>query len=305
MARFLILRLTGMIPILVGVTVIVFLLLLIIPGDPAIVYAGVDASAEEVERARVALGLDRPIHERYASFLWGALQGDLGTSLWTRQPVMDEIVQRIPLTAILAFAALAIAALLGVPAGVAAAISRGRWVDTGIGAVSAIGVALPNFWIGLLLMMTFSLQLGWLPTSGARHWSSIVLPAISLALAPASVLAKQTRSAMLEILGEDYVRTARAKGIAERVVVVRHGLRNAAIPIVTLMGLQLGTLLGGSLVVEMVFAWPGMGRLLIQSINHRDFPMVQACILLIATGFLILNLIVDALYAALDPRIRY
>jgi ABC-type dipeptide/oligopeptide/nickel transport system permease component len=303
--RFLLGRVVGMVPILVGVTFLVFLLLLIVPGDPAVVYAGVDASAEEVEIARVALGLDRPIFVRYASFLGDALRGDLGTSLWTRQPVLDEIGKRLPYTIALAFAALCVAALIGIPLGVLSAVSRGGPFDLAVGTVAAMGVATPNFWIGLLLMMLFSLHLGWLPTSGASGWTSLILPAVSLGLAPAAILAKQTRSALLEVLGEDYVRTARAKGSTAARVTIRHGLRNALIPVVTLMGLQMGTLLGGSVVIEMVFAWPGMGRLLIQSINHRDFPMMQACILLLSLGFLLASLLVDSLYAALDPRIRY
>ena len=305
MARFVLYRVFGMMPILLGVTALVFLMLLVVPGDPAVVYAGIDASADEVERARTALGLDRPIIVRYGAFLVDAVQGDLGTSLWTRRPVLQDIAARIPYTVSLALAALLIVAVVGIPLGILAAVARGTWVDTLVSATSAFGVSLPAFWVGLLLMLLFSVQLGWLPTSGADGWASIVLPAVSLGLAPAAVLAKQTRSAMLEVLGEDFVRTARAKGSPEVSVVLRHGLRNASIPIVTLMGLQMGTLLGGSLVVEMVFAWPGMGRLLIQSINHRDFPMMQGCILLISAGFLVINLVVDALYAALDPRIRY
>ena len=305
MIRFALGRVLSILPILVGVTFLVFLILLIVPGDPAVVYAGVDASAEEVEVARVALGLDRPILVRYASFLGNALRGDLGTSLWTRAPVLDEIGERLPYTLALAFAALVVVAVVGIPLGVLSAISRGGPLDLAVGSLAALGVATPNFWIGLLLMMLFSLQLGWVPTSGASSWKSLILPAVSLGLAPASVLAKQTRSALLEVLGEDYVRTARAKGANYARVTIRHGLRNALIPVVTLMGLQLGTLLGGSVVIEMVFAWPGMGRLLIQSINHRDFPMMQACILLLSLGFLLASLIVDSLYVALDPRIRY
>jgi ABC-type dipeptide/oligopeptide/nickel transport system permease component len=305
MIRFLTGRLLGMAPILLGVTFLVFLILALMPGDPAVVYAGMNASRAEVEVARVALGLDQPLIVRYTSFLGGLATGDFGTSLRTRQPVAGEVLARLPYTLLLAFSALFVAIVIGVPLGVLAATGRGSPLDLVATVTAVVGVSTPNFWLGLMMMLFFSLELGWFPTSGADSWRSLVLPALCLGVAPAAVLARQTRSSMLEILSEDYVRTARAKGATEMQVNVRHALRNAMIPVVTIMGLQLGTLLGGSVVVEMVFAWPGMGRLLIQSINHRDFPMVQACILILSIGFLLANLLVDALYVAFDPRIRY
>lgn len=297
-------RLVALIPILFGVSVLVFVIMATVPGDPALLYAGSDATQAEVENVRHALGLDQPIYVRYGIFLGNLAHGDLGESIRSRRPVADEIGDRLPYTMQLAFSSLLVALLIGLPAGIIAALKRNTIWDTLSMLIAIVGVSAPGFWIGMMLILLFGVELGWLPTSGTGSWAHLIMPSIALGLGSAAIVARQTRSAMLEVLGKDYIRTARAKGLRERVVILRHAVRNAMIPVVTIVGLQLGTMLGGSVIIEMVFAWPGLGRALVQSIGYRDFPMVQVSIIILAAGFVLVNLVVDVLYGVIDPRIR-
>jgi len=305
MTRYIMRRLLSLIPILFGVTLIVFLVLKFVPGDPAQMAAGPDATREEVENVRRALGLDKPLHVQYVTFLWNAMHGDFGRSLRTRRIVLEEVGERFPYTVLLALAATLVSLVVGIPAGIISAVKRYSIWDNLSMVGALLGVSLPGFWLGLMLMLAFSVQLGWFPTSGAESPRHLVLPAVTLGLGSAAMVARQTRSAMLDVLNQEYIRTARAKGLHEQAVIMRHGLKNALIPVVTVVGLQMGAMLAGTVLIEMVFAWPGIGRLLIQSIGYRDFPMVQACILLLATTFVLINLAVDVLYVYLDPRIKY
>ncbi|MCS7173241.1 MAG: ABC transporter permease [Armatimonadetes bacterium] len=292
-------------PVLLGVSVVVFATLRLIPGDPAQIMAGQAATQEVVEEIRRSLGLDQPLPVQYLYFLRNILRGDLGRSLFSGAPVVEELGQRFPRTVRLAMASMALAALIGIPAGIVAATRRLSWVDTLVMVLALAGVSMPVFWLGLNLILVFSVRLGWLPAFGHETWRHLVLPSLTLGTASAAVIARMTRSSMLEVLGQDYIRTARAKGLLERAVVYRHALRNALIPVVTILGLQLGTLLSGAVLTETVFAWPGIGRLLVEAVLARDYPVVQGTVLLIATTFVVLNLLVDILYALLDPRIRY
>ena len=288
----------------VAVTVVFFLFRLI-PGDPAELMAGEMAPREVVESIRRQMGLDQPLPIQYLRYVGGLLRGDLGVSKVFQQNAGEQIAARLPATLQLAGLAMLLAFALGVAAGVISALKRGSWLDhlATLGAVG--GISIPSFWLGLMLIMAFSVWLGLLPTGGRTGWDSVVLPAITLAAYQIAIIARMTRSSMLEVLGHDYVRTARAKGIRERGVVMTHALRNALIPTVTVVGLQMGYLLGGSIVVETVFAWPGLGSLMIDSIRNRDYPMVQGVALVFAATFLLVNLVVDALYAYLDPRVQY
>jgi peptide/nickel transport system permease protein len=298
-------RLVLALPVLVGVSVVVFAAIRLIPGDPAQIMAGQAATQEVVAEIRRSLGLDQPLPVQYLYFLRNAVRGDLGQSLFNGAPVVEELAQRFPRTVRLALASIFVASLIGIPAGILAATRRQSWVDTFVMAVALVGVSMPVFWLGLNLILVFSVRLGWLPAFGHETWRHLVLPSVTLGAASAAIVARMTRSAMLEVLGQDYVRTARAKGLAERVVVNRHALRNALIPVVTILGLQLGTLLSGAVLTETVFAWPGIGRLLVDAVLARDYPIIQGAILLIATTFVLLNVAVDVLYGFLDPRIRY
>jgi len=301
-------RLIGTVPVLLGVTLVVFAMTWLTPGDPVVALLGETAqgiSTEAREDLRRELGLDRPWPAQYLGYMAGLVQGDLGTSIRSRRPVLVEVTDRLPATAELAIAGLAIAVVLGVSLGVAAALKRRTWVDAAAIAVALIGVSVPVFWSGFLLMMVFSLELGWLPASGRGDWRNLILPAITVGVASAAFIARITRGAVLETLGQDYVRTARAKGLRARVVVVRHALRNALLPIVTVVGLQLGSLLGGAVLTETVFAWPGVGRMLVDAIIARDLPLVQGTVLVISLLFILVNLAVDLSYAAINPRVRY
>ncbi|SMC49747.1 nickel ABC transporter permease [Sporomusa malonica] len=297
-------RLAAMIPILLIVAVVIFLFLHMIPGDPARIVAGPEASAQDVENTRIVLGLDRPIYEQFWEFLSGALQGDLGYSFRTREPVMDMISDRIMPTLELSFVSMVWAIGAGMLFGVFAATKRGKWQDqlTMFGATT--GISMPSFWLGLMLIELFAVQLGWLPTGGNQSAEHYILPAITLGSQVAAIIARFTRSSLLETLGEDYVRTARAKGAREMRVVWLHALRNALLPVVTMTGMQFGFLLGGSVVVESVFSWPGMGNMLITSVSMRDYPVIQAEMLLFAIQFMLINLLVDVLYAVINPQIR-
>jgi ABC-type dipeptide/oligopeptide/nickel transport system permease component len=303
--RFLARRLVLTIPVLIGVATLVFSLIHLIPGDPAQAMLGEAAPQADVEELRQRLGLDRPLFEQYGLFLRGLTKGDLGTSLRTGLPVTDQIVERMPATFELAAAAMLIAIVFSMPLGIAAAVRRGTAIDHAAMTVSLAGVSVPNFWLGPLLAILFAVELGWLPVSGRGTWAHLVLPAVSLGAALAAILARMTRATMLEELREPYVQAARARGVSRSRAVLRHAFRNSLIPIVTLVGLQFGAVLTGAVITETIFAWPGIGRLLIQSIGFRDYPLVQGCILLIALTYVGVNLVTDMLYGVLDPRIRY
>jgi peptide/nickel transport system permease protein/oligopeptide transport system permease protein len=293
------------IPTLWGVATVVFVMARLLPGDPARVIAGVLASPEDVERIRQQMGLNQPLAVQYFDFLGSLLRLNLGTSAHTGAPVIEEIVSRLPYTIELAVVALAVAIVVGVLAGVVAAIRRNTPLDLLVSGLSVFGVSMPVYWLGLMLIIVFAIDLHLLPAAGADEPTSIVMPALTLALFSIGLIARMTRSSMLEVLGQDYVRTARAKGAPFRSVVFRHALRNALLPVITVIGLQFGALLGGAVVTETVFAWPGVGRLLVDSIFFRDYPVVQGLVLMFGTTFVVINLLVDLLYAYVDPRIHY
>lgn len=305
MFRYLIHRLLGILPVLLLISVLVFAFVHLLPGDPARLVAGQDASDKDIAAVRAALGLDRPLWEQYLTYVWNILHGDFGISLKTRRAVSEEIGERFFPTLWLTLISMAWATLFGLIIGVSSAVRRGRWQDHGGMLVAVSGISLPSFWLGLLLIDWFSVRLGWFPTSGYGTLAHFVLPSITLGVGVAAVMARFTRSSFIEIAREDYIRTARAKGAFEHLVVWKHVLRNALIPIITMVGLQFGFLLGGSIVVETVFAWPGLGRLLVDSVSYRDYPVIQAEILLFSLEFILINLIVDVLYALVNPEIRY
>jgi peptide/nickel transport system permease protein len=304
MLAFLTGRLLQAIPVLFGVSLAVFLMVHLIPGDPAALIAGTEATRADVENVRQSLGLDRPLPAQYVSFVGKALTGDLGKSFRTGRPVLEEIMPRYLNTMALGAIALAIAVLIGMASGIVSAVRRHTAFDNAALLLSLAGVSMPTFFLGLLLMLVFSVWLGWLPLSGKDTWLHYILPAITLSTASIAIVSRVMHASLIEVLHEDYVRTARAKGQRESLVIWRHAVRNALIPVVTVAGLQLGYLLGGAVVTETVFAWPGLGRLLVQSILARDFPVVQAAVLLLATTFVAINLITDLIYGLLDPRIR-
>jgi peptide/nickel transport system permease protein/oligopeptide transport system permease protein len=294
------------IPTLLGVATVVFSLLRLLPGDPAIIIAGPQATPAAIANIRHQLALDQPGWLQYLSFLGRLARGDLGMSSRTGQPVIQEIFTRAPFTAELAITSLLLAIVIGMAAGVIAATRRSGTADLGISGGAVFGVSMPTYWLGIMLVILFAVHLRVLPAAGAdRGLLSLILPAITLALFSMGLVARQTRSAMLEVLGQDFVRTARAKGAGRSIVLVRHALRNALLPIVTTIGLQFGTLLGGAVLTESVFAWPGVGRLLLDSISARDYPVVQGVVLLLSVSFIVINLLTDLVYAYVDPRIRY
>ena len=303
--RYLLRRLALTIPVLLGVLTLVFALIHLIPGDPVQAMLGETAAPRDVEELRHRLGLDAPLTTQYVQFMRGVARGDLGRSLRTGQPVVASIAERMPATIELALAAVALALVIAIPLGVIAAVKRGTWADHGAMAAALAGVSIPGFWLGPLLALFFAVELGWLPVSGRGTWAHLVLPAVSLGAGLAAVLARITRTTLLEELSQPYVHAVRAKGASPLRVVVRHALRNSLIPVVTVLGLQFGAVLTGTVVTETVFAWPGIGRLLVQSIGFRDYPMVQGCILFIAATYVTVNLVTDLAYGALDPRIRY
>jgi len=303
--RYLARRLLLTVPVLVGVATLVFSLIHLIPGDPAQSILGETASPQDVAELRQRLGLDRPLIEQYGLFLRGLVRGDLGRSLRTSQPVTAMILERMPATFELAAAAMVFAIAAALPLGIAAAVWRGTGVDHSAMTLALMGISIPNFWLGPLLAIVFAVELGWLPVSGRGTWAHLVLPAISLGAALAAILARMTRATLLEELREQYVVAARARGTSRIRAVVRHAFRNSLIPVVTLVGLQFGAVLTGAVITETIFAWPGIGRLLIQSIGFRDYPLVQGCILLIAITYVGVNLLTDLVYGVLDPRIRY
>jgi glutathione transport system permease protein len=298
-------RLLGLLPTLLIVGFLVFLFVHLLPGDPARLAAGVDATPETVELVRKDLGLDRPLHEQFARFVVGVTRWDFGRSLRTKRPVATEIAERFMPTFWLTVWSMVWSVLIGMAIGIVSAVYRNRWPDR-VGMTLAVsGISFPAFALGMVLMQVFSVQLGWLPTVGDDTWRNYVLPSVTLGAAVAAIMARFTRSSFVDILGEDYIRTARAKGLDEGTVVIKHGLRNALIPIVTMMGLQFGFLLGGSIVVEKVFNWPGLGRLLVDAVDMRDYPTIQALVLLFSLEFILINLVVDVLYGLINPTIRY
>lgn len=305
MSKYILQRLIAAVPTLLGVGTIVFLMVHMLPGDPARVIAGLTATDADVARIRHLLGLDQPLWFQYVTFLGRLAHLDLGVSARTSQPVLGEVMARLPYTAELAVIATAIAVVAGVVAGMVAATHHNSRLDYIVSAVSLFGVSMPVYWLGLMLIVVFSINLRWLPAAGAGEPDSFVLPALTLAGFVVGLIARMTRSAMLEVLRQDYVQTARAKGLPEQVVLYAHALRNALLPVVTVVGLQFGTLLGGAVLTETVFGWPGIGQLLVDSIFARDYPMVQGITLTFAFLFILVNLVVDILYGYIDPRIRY
>jgi len=303
--RFIVRRLILTIPVLLGVATLVFALLHLVPGDPAQVMLGESAAASDVDELRTRLGLDRPLPAQYLQFIRGVVQGDFGTSFRYGTPVFQEIAQRLPNTLQLALAAMSVAIVIAIPLGVLGALYRGRAIDQAAMTVSLVGISMPNFWLGPLLAIVFAVGLGWLPVSGIGDWRHLVLPAVTLGAALAAILARMTRASLIEELRELYVLAARARGLSQTRAVLRHALRNSLIPVVTILGLQFGAVLTGTIITETIFAWPGVGRLLIQAINFRDYPLIQGCILFIASTYVMVNLLVDLAYGWLDPRIRY
>ena len=305
MLIYLVKRLLYAIPVLIGMSLLLFVLLRLLPGDPAQVLAGQMASQEDVQRIRVELGLDKPIYVQYGHFLFNLARLDLGKSARTQNPVSEEIADYLPNTLLLSTVAIFLACLFGIPAGIISAIRPNTWLDYLFTSAALFGVSMPVFWLGLMLVVVFSIILKWLPAGGTGGIEHLVLPSVTLALFVVAFIARMTRASMLETLGQDYITTARAKGLRENLVIVRHGLRNALIPIITVIGLQFGTLLGGAILTETVFAWPGMGRLIVNSILGRDYPMIQGAILVFGLIYVFVNIVVDMLYAFVDPRIRY
>ncbi|EEL8125114.1 glutathione ABC transporter permease GsiC [Salmonella enterica subsp. enterica serovar Kentucky] len=305
MLNYVLKRLLGLIPTLLIVAVLVFLFVHLLPGDPARLIAGPEADAQVIALVRQQLGLDQPLHVQFWHYITHVLQGDFGTSMVSRRPVSEEIASRFLPTLWMTITSMIWAVLFGMAIGIAAAVWRNRWPDRVGMTLAVTGISFPAFALGMLLMQIFSVDLGWLPTVGADSWQHYILPSLTLGAAVASVMARFTRSSFVDVLSEDYMRTARAKGVSETWVVLKHGLRNAMIPVVTMMGLQFGFLLGGSIVVEKVFNWPGLGRLLVDSVDMRDYPVIQAEVLLFSLEFILINLVVDVLYAAINPAIRY
>ncbi len=327
MGRFIARRLLSVIPLLLGVSVVIFALLRLIPGDPVVIMIGAEtATPAEVARLRHVLGLDQGLHVQYVRFLGRLVQGDLGHSIASDDPVARLIAERLPATIELTLAALCVALVIAIPVGVISAVRRYSIVDAAGTVAALLGISMPNFWLGVMLIFLFALRLGWLPASGrgdpvlAGAWTfattgnpgalagaltHLILPAITLGSALAAVSTRLTRSSMLEVIGQDFIRTAQAKGLRWTRIVLHHALRNAMIPMITVVGLEFGALLGGAVITETIFAWPGIGRLAIRSIIQRDFPVVQGVVLMIAIVRIVASLAVDVLYAAIDPRIRY
>ncbi|MCH7479685.1 MAG: ABC transporter permease [SAR324 cluster bacterium] len=297
-------RVLWTVPVLLGVLTVVFFLIHLIPGDPVDLMLGENALPADREQMRLQLGLERPLLTQYGLYLRGALTGDLGTSFHTRRPIAAMIRERLPATLELMLGAMVVALGLALPLGILAALFRGRWPDQVAGVFAVLGVATPNFWLGPLLILLFAIQLDWLPVNERGGLANLVLPSLTLGTALAALLSRMTRTALVEVLGEDYIRSARAKGAGATRVIVVHAMRNALIPVVTVAGLEIGALLSGAIITESIFDWPGLGTLLLEGIYGRDFPLVQGCILVIATGYVLVNLATDLAYGWIDPRIR-
>lgn len=303
MILFIVKRLSQVIPVILGVTLVVFLIMQMVPGDPAVILAGEGASQETVEKLREDLGLNLPLHEQYFNYISNVVKGDFGNSLKNKQPVLDEILVRLPITIELAVFSIIITIILGLIAGIISAIRPYSLTDISVTIVALLGISVPSFWLGMILMYVFSVKLGWFPVAGWSSVAHMVLPAITLGAGGAAIVARMTRSSMLEVIGQDYVRTARAKGLKEYVVISKHALRNALIPVITVVGLQFGSLLGGTVLVESVFAINGLGRMIVDAIRTRDIPMVQGGVLVASLVFVFVNLLVDVLYRVFNKRI--
>jgi len=303
--RYLLRRLLLTVPVLLGVATLVFALIHLVPGDPAQSMLGESASPKEIEALQKSLGLDKPLLIQYRAFLAGLARGNLGTSFRFGTPVTQEIRKRLPDTALLAVCAMAVAIVVAIPLGIVAAVFRGRFLDHAAMTLALAGISMPSFWLGPLLAILFAVKFGWLPVSGSGTPLHLVLPAVTLGTALAAILARMTRSSVIEELRELYVMAARARGLSQARAVVRHAFRNSLIPVVTIIGLQFGAVLTGTIITETIFGWPGVGRLLIQAINTRDYPLVQGCILFISVTYVAMNLLTDLTYGFLDPRIRF
>lgn len=304
MAPYIVRRLFQLIPVLFGVSIIVFLMLHMTPGDPADLIAGMEATDEDVANIREALRLDDPLHVQYLEFVKRVFVGDFGISFRTQRPVIEEISYRYGNTLLLGAVAICFALVLGLISGIVSAVKSHSIFDNVAMLVSLLGVSMPTFFLGFILIMVFSLGLGWLPMGGKESWQSVILPAVALGASTMAIISRMMRSSLMDVLDKDYVRTARAKGVRERGVIFVHALRNAMIPVVTVTGLEFGYMLGGAVIVESVFAWPGIGRLIVQSILARDFPVVQASVLMLAVTFVAVNLITDLMYGLFNPKIR-
>ena len=305
MKRYLSQRLLLFFPTLLGSLTLVFFLVHLIPGDPVEVMLGETVSSADKEGLRRAMGLDLPIGTQYLRFLQALAQGDLGRSLYQQGGVAELVFSRLPATIELTLSAMGVALLIAFPLGILAAVKKNRWADRGALLFSLLGLAMPNFWLGPLLMIVFSIGLGWLPVSGRGGPQHLILPSFTLGMVMAAILIRMIRSSLLEAINEDYIRTARAKGVSERKIWLKHALRNSLLPVITILGLQFGALLAGSIITETIFAWPGIGRLTIQAIQTRDYPLAQGCILVISTSYLVVNLLTDILYRLVDPRVSY
>ncbi|MBS4224348.1 ABC transporter permease [Lederbergia citrea] len=310
MTKFIIRRLLQTIPVLIGVSILVFSLMHLIPGDPAQIIAGEGASEKTVEQIREKLGLNEPVHVQYFSYISNALQGDLGSSIRSGRPVMDEIQTRFLVTVELAFYSTLLAVFIGLIAGIISAVRHYTLSDVTIMIIALFGLSMPNFWMGLVLIQWFAVDASWLPeflkmrpSGWGDDWRQVILPVITLGTGGAAIIARMTRSSMLEVIGQDYIRTARAKGVSERTVIYRHALKNALIPVITVVGLEFGAFLGGAVLTETIFAINGMGRLTVDAIRQRDFPIVQGTVLVISTLFVLVNLLVDISYRLLNKRI--
>jgi peptide/nickel transport system permease protein len=297
-------RMILFIPTLWGVLTLVFMLRPLIPGDPIDFMVGETALSADRELLRKEFNLDRSLPEQYLIFLKGALKGDLGRSIHTRRPVVETILERFPATLELALGAITVALVLAIPLGVISAVKKDSFVDNGSRLLAMLGVAMPNFWLGPLLIILFSIQLGWLPVAGRDELFSLVLPSITLGTGMCAILTRMTRASMLEVINEDFIRAARARGLKEITVIMKHALKNALVPVITLLGLQMGGLLAGAIITETIFSWPGMGTLLITAINSRDFPLLQGCVIVISVSYILINLITDLAYAAVNPQVR-
>ena len=305
MLKYIIRRIIAMIPVVIGITFLVFMIMQRAPGDPVQMILGDNASPEAVEAMRDEMGLNDNVLVQYGRYLVNLVQGDMGTSYVNKRPVADEVFSRVPATFKLAAVAAVVSIVIAIPLGILAAIKQNTLFDHSSMVVSLIGISMPAFWLALMLMLLFSLKLGWLPAQGAKDgWKSYVLPSIAIGFMQMAAIARTTRSSMLETIHQYYIRTARSKGITEREVIFHHSFRNALIPTVTIVGVQLGGLLGGAVLTETVFAWPGLGRLVVQAVNGRDVPVVLGCIVVLSVGFSIVNLVVDLLYGFIDPRVR-
>lgn len=305
MKRYLLYRLLLLVPTLFGALTLVFLLIHFVPGDPVEVMLGETAAAADKEELRRQLGLDRPMAARYAGFIGGLARGDLGNSLYGNAKVAELIAARLPATLQLTFAAMTVAVLIAFPLGLLAAFKRDSWIDRLALFFSLVGLSMPNFWLGPLLMITVSIQLGWLPVSGRAGVAHLILPSLTLGLSMAAIVTRILRTSLVRIVHMDYTRAARAKGLGEWSIWLKHMMRNALLPVVTIMGLQFGSLLAGSIITETIFSWPGIGRLTVQAIQTRDYPLVQGCVLVVAVGYLLINFLTDVVYSVIDPRISY